>query len=105
MRKKVSRHSASTGQRRTFVVACASTLALRRLIALVLALTERQPLRAVSHSEPGGRRPEVPLAKLHTFAHSLCSVLEPESGKGVEQAVALGAQFLEQAAVRRALPG
>ena len=43
----------------------------------------------------------VPLPRLHALLQSLCAL--HESSKGVDQAVALGEQFLQTAVVRRAL--
>ena len=115
---KVVRRVASTSQRRSFVIACHATRPLRRAVALALALAESLPLRAMPapgdaarddsadgrRLTPSERAAAAPLLpKLHAFVQALCALYE--SGKGVDQAIALTEQWLNQAPVRRAVGG
>lgn len=118
--ERVASRSASTAQRRTYVLMCHATLALRRVVALALTLGDRQPLRTVaagastapsevrdSAAKGGGRGGSssgmavVPLPRLHSFVEGMVAL--HEGGKGVDAAVASGLQFVRLALVRRAI--
>ena len=78
---RVLRREASTGQRRSFFFACLGTLALRRLVALAVALSDHTPMRP-------------PLPKLHALVEGLCAA--HEGGKGIDHTTTLGLRFLDR---------
>ena len=101
---RVVRRVASTAQRRTFLMACHATAALRTLAAVILRLAALQPVKGLSTTTTaaGSQACAVPLTKLHAIARALCAVHESQM-KGVDHAITAGTAFLESSACRRAL--
>ena len=90
--ERAAARCASTSQRRSLLVGCESTLALRRLAELALALEARHPLREASAGEAGEAGGQAPLQRLHAWMDSLCAA--HEAGK-VGQLVEIGTTFVE----------
>ena len=79
--RSVRARSASTGQRRTFVIAAHASSTLRRVVALAFAFLSPEGTHAVV----------LPPPRIHSWMCAVCASLE---AKGTDHTVALCTQFL-----------